>query len=150
MIPEKVCPVVARVHAGELQILAFRHPQAGFQLVKGTIEPGEAPQAAALRELAEEAGLHATHIAADLGLWESGSYRQVWSFQLCEVPGVQPETWVYHTKDGGGHDFAFFWQPLSQPGLPEPCYAVFQRAFAFIRAKKPHILDTISHERFQP
>ena len=33
------------------RILVFRHPSAGIQLIKGTIEPGECASDAALREL---------------------------------------------------------------------------------------------------
>ncbi len=42
---------------GVIKFLAFRHPQAGKQLVKGTIEAIEKPQDAARRELAEESGI---------------------------------------------------------------------------------------------
>ena len=36
----------------------FRHPLAGIQLVKGTVEPSEKPADAARRELFEESGLN--------------------------------------------------------------------------------------------
>ncbi len=36
----------------------FRHPLAGIQLVKGTVEPSENPADAARRELFEESGLN--------------------------------------------------------------------------------------------
>ncbi|WP_272972120.1 NUDIX domain-containing protein [Comamonas terrigena] len=65
--PGKACPVVIR-GLGTIEILAFEHPLAGLQLVKGTIEPGETSAAAALRELREESGLHASHVATDLGI----------------------------------------------------------------------------------
>ena len=47
---DKACPVVFRDSSLQ-QILAFEHPKAGLQLVKGRIEPGENARAAALREL---------------------------------------------------------------------------------------------------
>jgi len=53
---EKVCPVVHQQVDGVLEVLAFRHPSAGNQFVKGTIEDGEPPPTAALRELREESG----------------------------------------------------------------------------------------------
>jgi 8-oxo-dGTP pyrophosphatase MutT (NUDIX family) len=53
---DKVCPIVFR-DVSMRQILAFEHPRAGVQLVKGYIEPGETVRAAALRELAEESGI---------------------------------------------------------------------------------------------
>jgi hypothetical protein len=37
----KACPVVIRQNNGCLEILAFVHPSAGRQVVKGTIKPGE-------------------------------------------------------------------------------------------------------------
>ncbi|MGK9264493.1 NUDIX domain-containing protein [Sinorhizobium meliloti] len=40
-----------------LEVLAFRHPSAGNQFVKGTIQQGEQPRDAAKRELLEESGL---------------------------------------------------------------------------------------------
>jgi hypothetical protein len=37
----KACPVVLRRNQDRFEILAFRHPIAGCQLVKGSIEPEE-------------------------------------------------------------------------------------------------------------
>ncbi|MBF0678189.1 MAG: NUDIX domain-containing protein [Devosia sp.] len=54
---QKVCPVVVRGSGRDQEILVFHHPQAGVQLVKGTLEPGEDPVTGDLRELAEESGL---------------------------------------------------------------------------------------------
>ncbi|WP_222034522.1 NUDIX domain-containing protein [Rhizobium leguminosarum] len=54
---EKTCPVVTRRMNQGLEILAFTHPSAGNQFVKGTVEEGERPQDAAARELREESGL---------------------------------------------------------------------------------------------
>lgn len=60
---DKACPVVIRP---ERQILAFQHPRAGLQLVKGGVEPNEHPAKAAERELSEESGLILSAIR-DLG-----------------------------------------------------------------------------------
>lgn len=35
-----------------------------------------------MRELREESGLHASHVAVDLGLWASGHANQIWAFHL--------------------------------------------------------------------
>lgn len=70
-VPTKACPVVLR-RTGDLEVLAFEHPLAGFQLVKGSIEQDESPAAAAVRELLEESGLKASSVSADLGLWVPG------------------------------------------------------------------------------
>ena len=56
----KVCPVVVRLCDGRREVLAFVHPVAGKQFVKGTIESGENPLDAARRELREESGLNPT------------------------------------------------------------------------------------------
>src|SRR5215510_12773950 len=79
---DKACPVVFR-DSSMRQILAFEHPEAGLQIVKGSIEPGEEPRIAALRELAEESGITGTDIARDLGTWRSEHDEHVWSLQLC-------------------------------------------------------------------
>jgi ADP-ribose pyrophosphatase YjhB (NUDIX family) len=55
--PRKACPVVFRKKAGLMEILAFRHPIAGYQLVKGTININEGIEQAAERELLEESVL---------------------------------------------------------------------------------------------
>ena len=113
MKPTKSCPVVIRNNA-QLQILAFLHPIAGRQLVKGTIESGESADEAAIRELAEEAGILDAKIVSHLGLWKSRYQEQVWSFHLCEVDQEMPDEWVHHASDDGGHDFTFFLYPLAQ------------------------------------
>src|SRR4249920_2136738 len=97
---DKVCPVVFR-DASMRQILAFEHPRAGVQLVKGFVEPGETVRAAALRELEEEAGIANTGIAQDLGTFESGHRGFVWSRQLCTFPQPLPETWTHHCAADG-------------------------------------------------
>lgn len=107
MTPTKTCPVVLRVR-DEIEVLAFRHPIAGLQLVKGTIEKNESSQAGALRELAEEAGILVASITSDLGIWVSGYQGQVWSFHLCEAQEKTPDKWTHQTADDGGHEFSFF------------------------------------------
>lgn len=47
----KVCPVILRKNNNILEILLFKHPTAGIQLVKGTIEKSEPVFQAAIREL---------------------------------------------------------------------------------------------------
>ena len=57
----KVAAVLVREGAAGLDVLVFEHPQEGGgvhrQLPAGTVEPGEAPEAAAVRELIEETGV---------------------------------------------------------------------------------------------
>ena len=49
------------------ELLVSRHPDAGIQLPAGSVEPGEAFAAAALREVLEETGLRGTQVVAHLG-----------------------------------------------------------------------------------
>ena len=63
----KVCPVILRQREESWQILAFRHPQAGTQLIKGTPEAGEQPESAVLRELAEESGINRAIVVEKIG-----------------------------------------------------------------------------------
>jgi 8-oxo-dGTP pyrophosphatase MutT (NUDIX family) len=110
---DKVCPVV--LQEGGSSILVFRHPQAGIQLVKGTVEPGEDPASAALRELREESGIVSAH-AAPLGAALIGTPALIWHFFRCDA-GALPDRWDHPVADGGGHIFSFFWHPLEQsPG----------------------------------
>jgi len=56
-IIEKVTAFVTREWEGERQLLLFEHPNAGVQIPAGTVEAGESPEQAVLREAAEETGL---------------------------------------------------------------------------------------------
>lgn len=133
MTPNKVCPVVVRESAHGLEILMFRHPRGGVQLVKGTIEPGEAPQAAARRELFEESGIAEARIVEDLGLWDADQAQQIWSFQRCEPVQPLPDAWSHHCADGDGHLFELFWHPLTEE--PTGAHPVFVRAVRCIRER---------------
>ena len=131
MKPTKACPVVTQEVNGELSVLAFHHPLAGCQLVKGTIQ-NESPAEAAIRELLEESGVMAT-VKEDLGTWQSDYEDEVWSFHLCASHQPLAETWVHHCADDGGHDFNFFWQSL----CVEPStqwHPVHVRALAYVRS----------------
>jgi 8-oxo-dGTP pyrophosphatase MutT (NUDIX family) len=76
MAPNKACPILFR-DPGFSRILVFKHPSTGVQLVKGTIESGEPPADAALRELREEAGISNAKVDRDLGTWVSGFENQI-------------------------------------------------------------------------
>lgn len=133
MLADKACPVLFR-DSSLRQILAFEHPDAGLQLVKGTIEPGEDARDAALRELAEEAGISNIAIARDLGTWHSGYNDHVWSLQLCTYVPDLPEGWVHHCRDDGGHDLRFFWHNVSEDA-GNAWHPQFRRALAAIRER---------------
>jgi 8-oxo-dGTP diphosphatase len=54
--------------ARDLLVLAHPdHPEIGLQVPAGTIEAGETPEQAAMREASEETGLSSFHINAFLG-----------------------------------------------------------------------------------
>lgn len=70
MLP-KVTSLILRPGLKGALILAFHHPSAGLQLPAGSIDPGEAPEVAALREAAEESGLTRLRLVQKLGVAET-------------------------------------------------------------------------------
>lgn len=129
---EKAWPVVLREGARGYEVLVFRHPLAGVQLVKGTIEPGEAFDAAARRELLEEAGLSGLVPLGDLAPLCPGAADAVWHFSLFDGAGL-PHRWTHRCADDGGHDFAFFWHRLADTPDAD-WHPVFVVALDHIRA----------------
>jgi ADP-ribose pyrophosphatase YjhB (NUDIX family) len=127
MIRRKVLAYVT--HADRL--LVFRHvdhPDAGLQVPGGTVEAGEACEAAVRREVAEEAGL------TDLGkprlvgmreIREVGSEkgvilrRRFYHLVCRETPAERWRHVEEHASDGSGPlVFEFWWVPL--PGGVPP------------------------------
>ncbi|MDK2126529.1 NUDIX domain-containing protein [Parachitinimonas caeni] len=76
MKANKVAPVVLRQHPDGPQILAFIHPLAGHQRVKGSLEPGEPSHYGAERELKEETGL-AGRAVREIGQWDAAFQGQI-------------------------------------------------------------------------
>lgn len=134
LLATKACPVVVRMIDGMEHLLVFKHPLAGYQLVKGSIELDERPSHAAVRELAEESGIRNARAVRDLGNWNAGHEQQIWSFQLCEVAESLHHQWRFDTQDNGGHVFEFFWHPL-KTDFPTPCHTLFQAAWVQIRSR---------------
>ncbi len=133
MLPTKACPVVLRAAAGGTELLVFRHPRAGVQLVKGTIESGESAREAAVRELAEEAGLLKAVPGKSLGVWESRQDGQVWEFFEMDAGADLPDAWLHRAPDDGGLEFSFSWHPLHEQPGPD-WHPVFVRALEFVRS----------------
>jgi 8-oxo-dGTP pyrophosphatase MutT (NUDIX family) len=120
----KVMAYVVREHAGRRELLVFQHrdhPDAGVQVPAGTVEPAEAIEAAALRELEEESGLGAAQVRLVgklAGAYEPGLDQPRHVFELAPTSAL-PDRWT-HVVRGGGEDtglvFDYYWMEM-QPGL---------------------------------
>lgn len=131
---EKVCPVVSRTTDQGLEVLAFSHPTAGKQFVKGTIENGETPRAAAERELREESGVgvHSSPLMF-VGKHKIGEEGASWHFFAYQASGL-PDVWVHSTEDDHGHTFSFFWHSVDRPLGPD-WHPMFHQAFEFFASR---------------
>lgn len=69
VLPEvfKVTAFITRQSQDGYDLLLFEHPYAGVQIPAGTVERGEAPEAAVMREAAEETGLTGLTVREYLG-----------------------------------------------------------------------------------
>lgn len=112
----KVAAVVIRNGSSGPEVLVFDHPleEAGFmvQLPAGTIEPDEAPEAAAVRELFEETGVEVL-TGALAGIrdeeWE-GQARRRWVY-LFDAPDNLPDEWPFNCDCGA--DTRCHWASLA-------------------------------------
>jgi 8-oxo-dGTP pyrophosphatase MutT (NUDIX family) len=120
MVEKVLIYVVSRVCDAD-HLLVFRHrshPEAGLQVPAGTLEPGEAPSAAAARELLEESGLRITCFHP---LWTGPHFdptRSRWVRRhVLLARGQSTDLAPFsHTVTGGGEDqnlvFDYFHLPL--------------------------------------
>jgi 8-oxo-dGTP diphosphatase len=108
------------------KLAVFRHvdvPEAGIQVPAGTVEPGEEPQAAALREANEESGLTDLAVVSLLGEdlndgadWGAyGLFHR--SFYHLECLSPPPEVWRCYEENPSGHlveryEFELWWCSL--------------------------------------
>jgi 8-oxo-dGTP pyrophosphatase MutT (NUDIX family) len=69
-VVEKVTAFVTRETANGRQLLVFHHPLNGVQLPAGTVELGESPEVAVMREAREETGLAGLRLVRPLGMLE--------------------------------------------------------------------------------
>jgi 8-oxo-dGTP diphosphatase len=113
------------------RLLLFAHPEApeaGLQVPGGTMESGETPAAAVLREAVEETGLAELELVAFLGVVERDmgefgrdeTHRRHYYHLRC--PGAPPNTWrAYEMTPSEGPPgpipLDFFWVSLVD-GLP--------------------------------
>ncbi len=101
------------------KLLVFRHvdfsyEEVGIQVPAGTIESGESPEAAAVRELQEETGYSCFKIMTKLGMqeYDMTPYRreiQERHFFLAEPTEDLPKRWG---SSEGSISFECFWIPL--------------------------------------
>lgn len=125
-MPEKAFAYITR----GMDLLVFRHPdfpEAGIQIPAGTIEAGEAPDAAVMREAFEETGLTNLKMKGFLGMrhydmspWGGDPSQDRYFFHL-ELEGDAPSSWRNNETNGGKSEpivFEFFWVRI--PGeIPE-------------------------------
>jgi len=153
----KACPCLLRRQGGRLQALAFVHPCGDRQVVKGTVEPGEDVEAAAIRELVEEAGITGARVVRLLGIIErrvgagptedGPEERHMWHVFLCRADGPLPDSWRQLAQ---GSDverdlvFSFFWQDL--PGDYRTYHPVFRQVLALLEHEigSPDVPDEVA------
>ena len=134
----KVTAVCLRTRDTLPEVLVFDHPldEGGFmiQLPAGTIEPQEAPEAAAERELWEETGVEA-RLVAFAGLrdeeWE-GEARRRWVY-IFDAPDGLADEWPF-TCDCGA-DIRCYWLPFESATILEPQQPWLEMARAHLHSK---------------
>lgn len=111
----KVAAVLVRDGSVGLEVLVFEHPQPDGgthrQLPAGTVEPGEAPEAAAVRELIEETGVLGA-VEALAGVIDEefeGEARRRWVYVMRSLEDGLDE-WPYECDCGAAVRCA--WVPL--------------------------------------
>ncbi len=119
---DKACSVVMRAGTN---ILAFRHPLTGLQLIKGGVDVHEQPAVAAEGELHEEFDVSIS-AKQDLGSSTDIVDGDRWHFWPMAHKQLS-DHWCHKTADDGGHAFEFFWQPLNTKP-PTGFAAPYQRA----------------------
>ncbi len=113
------------------RLLVFSHPlspEAGIQVPAGTMDDGETPEEAVLREAGEETGLPDLTIVRMLGRhtfdarpFGRDELHDRWFFHLtCAAP--TPDRWMHNEDDpfdapGKSIPFELFWVPLPD-GVP--------------------------------
>lgn len=107
------------------ELLVFRHPVAGVQIPKGTVEGDETIEAATLRELKEESGLELSIVPNFIGTWErivgggpdeNGPLEiNIWHISILKPGFNLPKEWSHHATGSPAEEgliFDFFWEPI--------------------------------------
>jgi len=145
LVIQKAAACVVRTGPRGLELLVFRHPVAGVQIPKGSVKADESPDAAALRELAEESGIATAHILRKVGCHtievgagpaETGPLEaQVWHTFLLVADEELRYTWshrVYGSDVEEGLVFDFFWLPIAE--ARHACASRYHASIDFARA----------------
>ncbi|MBY0122021.1 NUDIX domain-containing protein [Bacillus sp. S/N-304-OC-R1] len=113
---KKAYGYVTRLKEGNKQVLVFQHPipEAGIQIPKGTVKPGEDTFDAVTREIQEETGLSDFKVegllAEDLWKNDDGAIHNRYFYSI-SVSNA-PDEWNCQPSGGGEEDgltFRFFW-----------------------------------------
>jgi 8-oxo-dGTP pyrophosphatase MutT (NUDIX family) len=109
--------------------LVFEHPRspsAGIQVPAGTMEPGEEPATAAVRELREETGKDAFKITGFVARWQLSEVRQGreerhdrWLFQASPTRDLPGEWMAGDWTPARWEPFRFYWitRPMAEKVL---------------------------------
>ncbi|WP_255167991.1 NUDIX hydrolase [Natrononativus amylolyticus] len=116
-VVEKAYAYATRERRTGLEVLVFDHPAAdgGPQIPKGTVDEGETPAEAVVRELEEESGvsepLDVVHLETDRWLHEH--HEQLYRRHFFHVPLEEERDAWDHRVTGDGEDdgmvFSYYW-----------------------------------------
>lgn len=122
---EKVQAYITRETALGIELLVFMQlakPDEMLEVPGGTVDPGEDPGSAVLRETYEESGLlfSSARKLTECLLSCAGQTQLRHIFHILPEEEL-PDTWL-HTVTGSGEDrdmvFRYFWLPLEQAAQP--------------------------------
>jgi 8-oxo-dGTP pyrophosphatase MutT (NUDIX family) len=119
----KVIVYITRERGGETQLLVFEHvdfPDAGAQVPKGTVEPGETLGSAVRREVREETGLTELDGLEFIGAITQTLFgaAEEWNFFAIHADGktTDREAWTHRVQgkdEDEGMRFRYYWVALN-------------------------------------
>ena len=124
---QKAVACLLRGGSNEVELLVFTHPNGTMQIPKGTVDPGELPRNAVLRELQEESGVEDAEINSAVCRLQRVRPRgpqgmgpledQLWHVFSLHSGSPMPDSWS-HTATGSAEEeglvFSLEWIPLSE------------------------------------